>query len=375
MGKVDWALVAGLSPLEMFAYLQAQGWRETERLGDRGVVLVRDDAPEVELLLPLRRTVADYVQRVREVVDAVADVEGRSPLSVIHDLGLAGVDVIRIRAADNARSDTVSMPAGIEILGSARDMLVAAALANRRPARVFGPSRPVEVQDYIRSVRVGQTEPASLVFTLLSPVPPALQLTLPHLEEARDEGSFERRTVLRLVEALDAVQSATAEAAAAPRIDPFELAVPRGVSAELCEAVAGISAAVEQVKIGVTWARIRPAPVPSRSFGFDRETARVLREAARDLRAKEPRQAEALSGWPELFGRGQTEPQGTVGLRTLVDGRPRVVRVVFADTEYQKVVDAHKAGKTISVEGDLVHVGRLLELRSPRGLVVHEPAE
>lgn len=368
------AVVAGLSPLEVSAYLQAQGWREIERLGDRGAVLTRADVPDIELLLPLRRSVADYIQRMHELVEAVARAEGRPPLSVAHDLELAGVDVVRVRATDDAHSDTVSVPAGLEVLGHARDMLVAAALAAVRPARAFGPARPERVQDYIRKVRFGQTEPGSLVFTLLSPVPPALQLTLPQLEEI-DEGSFERQTVLKLVEALAAIQAATAEAAATPRIEPFEAAMARGVSADLCEAVAGIAGAVEFAEIGVTWARIRPARVSAQRFAFDRESAKVLQEAARALRAREPRRGEIISGWPEVLAQSQGEPEGKVRLRTVIDGRPRMVRVTFAEPDYRQVVEAHKEGKPVSVEGDLVPVGRGFELCNPRGLVVGEAGE
>ena len=88
---------AALNPLEVRAYLLDTGWREARVLGGRGSFWRHPDHENCELPLPYDRSVGDFTDRMRDAVEVLAHVEGRSPLSVLKDLERAGQDVIRVR--------------------------------------------------------------------------------------------------------------------------------------------------------------------------------------------------------------------------------------------------------------------------------------
>ena len=58
-------------------------------------------------------------------------------------------------------------------------MVLAAACSLREPRPVYGARNDREANEFMRRVRLGQTEVGSFVVTILSPVvPPEVQLTL-----------------------------------------------------------------------------------------------------------------------------------------------------------------------------------------------------
>lgn len=84
----------------------------------------------------------------------------------------------------------------------------------------------------------------------------------------------------RLMDALQALRSA-AERTRSGDSTAFEDAVAAGVSANLCEAVAGLVDQPAGIDIAITWARTRPTPEIQRKVTFSSRDADVLREAAR----------------------------------------------------------------------------------------------
>jgi hypothetical protein len=107
-----------------------------------------------------------------------------------------------------------------------------------------------------------------------------------------------------LAESLTALHEAASEAAATDTFEPFEKKVPNGVSADLCEAVAGLCHATPSVDIGISWALVRPAPIPGYfRVSFSKDTARILEEAAREFRANEPELDYVVTGWVTTLDR------------------------------------------------------------------------
>ena len=56
-------------------------------------------------------------------------------------------------------------------------------------------------------------------------------------------------------------------------VDRFDEAVARGVSANLCDAIARLAEAARGIEIGLTWARSRPASRRRETFRFSPEVS------------------------------------------------------------------------------------------------------
>jgi len=136
--------------------------------------------------------------------------------------------------------------------------------------------------EYLGRVRMGQTERGSYVLTILSPVAPALASQSELRLDDEPPEPFERQVTL--AEGLAALEHAARQAAASGGLSPLEEAVPFGVSANLCEAVAGLAAVspAEGIEVRVAWSRTRPlvTSAPSRIF-LGSDSIPLIQEAAR----------------------------------------------------------------------------------------------
>jgi hypothetical protein len=160
-------------------------------------------------------------------------------LAIYKDLSGADRDVVRVRTADADDDGSVSLDTGVRLVTEAREMLLAAACAAQSPQPRYRAGANREAIEYMRRVRLGQTEQGSFVVTLLAPVPPLLQPQLDPAWAALDDEPWERRVTRRLISALEASRNA-AERALSGHPGAFERAVAQGVSANLCEAVANL---------------------------------------------------------------------------------------------------------------------------------------
>lgn len=367
---------SALSHVDMRAYLQSQGWREEGRVGDKAVALVREVGSRPwEILLPLREDLGDYVARLAEAVHIIAEVEERPEPSVLSDLLLAGRDVIRIRAADGADNGTLSIESGVSLHAQAREVLLAAACSAHQPRPLFGNRKPPRALDYLNRVRLGQSERGSYVVTLLSPVDPALGQRQMRLGPEYEEEPFERQVTSTLIRALRATKDAIVDATANDRFEAFEDRVRQGVSANLCEALAQLIDVGGSVDLGVTWAKVRPprpedVQVPSR-VDFGPSEGRILQEAARQFRGREPILDQDLAGWVVRLNRGPNDQVGSAVLSVIVDGRPCSMRVDgVPERDYAKLIRANNDRKPISLEGDVYRLARGHEVRNARNIEV-----
>jgi hypothetical protein len=77
-----------LDPQRVASYLSSKGWREVETIGDKGSVWVwspRRGKP-FEILLPTRKDLGDYLQRMADALAELEAAEERSQLAIWLDL-------------------------------------------------------------------------------------------------------------------------------------------------------------------------------------------------------------------------------------------------------------------------------------------------
>ena len=364
------AALASLSWVDLKSYLDAEGWHRLGEYAGKAAIYKHADpgGREWEVLVPLRDDVADYADRMGEAIHAVARVEDRDVQAVFADLSAAGTDVIRLQVPQADADGSIKLTQGVAMYREAENLMLAAACAAREPRRLYHPRKIIEVRDYLDSLRLGQTERGSYVVTVRSPVAPALgaPAQLPLLD-AEDE-PFPRAVTLKLSQALRSATAAIRTAIESDRFDAFEAAVEQGVNANLCDALAQLSANGGGLDIRISWARVRPAPTVEHHFRFSRDMARVLESAAQEFRRNEPKLDERLEGFVIHLNRAPELDPGVATLRVLLEGRARRLRATFEPREYSLVVKAHDERLPVSIEGDIFPSGQRWELRNPRNL-------
>jgi hypothetical protein len=358
-----------LRPLEVAAYLRTRGWHEEKRIGDKGLIMVQPEQ-EGEVLLVLRDDLGDYAHRMSDLVTELARVESRPQTSVYTDLLNSGMDVVRLRVARDAADGTLQLGDARALVDGSWDMLTAAALAAVKPKAVFRGKQPEEASDYLKRVRMGQTERGSFILNILCPAVPEL---------AGDDGlenPFDNRVTETLASALGSAREMAVNSALAPGVDHIARSVAKGVSANLCMALTEMGRIMggdSDVEVNFRWAntRSRAASLP-RQVILDKASLRFVESAGAMLRLRAEEDDFSLSGFVVRLTSPHPGQGGEVVVQAPVEDRWRNVTLLLDSSEYQTAVDAHKTSRRITAIGTLSKEGNKWKLRDSRDFQVED---
>lgn len=362
-----------LRPLEIASYLRVHGWREETDINGKGSVWLlpaRNGREEADITLPLRRDLGDYVLRVGDLLRTLVQVEQRPESEILQDLMTTGSDLIRVRApSSEAESGSLPLEQAVTFVERSRDLVLAAACAALTKRPYFATRKPAKAMEYLSRVRMGQTERGSYVLTILSPVAPELTRENGLLFDLGPPEPYERQVTRTLAEGLAAMERAARQAASSGGMAGFQRAVRMGVSANLCEAVVGLSAVspVDGLDVRIAWSRTRPTgvSVPSRIV-LGSDSIPIIQEAARLFKDTAPIDDVEIQGFVTRLARGPQEPSGEVTLEGLVDGQLRRVAVELGEGIYSQAVQAHEQRQRVACAGDLVKERGGFRLQNPR---------
>lgn len=342
--------IRAISPAALSAYARLKGWKKTEPYGNHSDVYSGTNLPEV--VLPRTRRLADYANVVSRLARIFAEVAETDELDLLRELTLADHDAIHVRASGN---HAVSVTDGIALIAGAKDMISAAARSIfERPRAVYQGQPAQEVSEYLQGIRLGSMEQGSFVVTFLPPsVPPAVDGVKRDMSMEREP--IQRQATWQLANALGATSQAMAETIGG-RGDAFDDAVAKGTSANLCDALAEMTAPFETLDLSLTWALTRPLPHAdtARRFGFTKNDSCILQEAARALRERRVQSEVRLSATIE----GLHRPGCEATLRTELDGKMQTVIAQLSREDYERAIDIHRKNTAAEWAGDLECWGR-----------------
>ena len=363
--------IGALRPLNLIGYLRARGWHKFSEAPGRFSVWANPAHPDSEITVPMRREAADFITRLADILRELEAVENRSQLDILRDLLNSGFDVVRLGAVAPGTIDgTVRIADGVRLFERAREIVLSAACATVRPQPVFHSRKPQQANEYMNTARLGQTEHGSYVLTILSPVAP--QLNAYGDTDLFPEEPFERRVVKTLARAVNLTVNAAERAALAvePNFQPFQEAVEGGVSANLCEAIAGLFSVGDplSISVSVAWAQNRPSPddAPSRTI-ITADFIPTIEEAARIFRARDTLEDYLVQGPVIKLERSDGQSVGRVTLYARVEDAMRKVIINLPEPDYGRATRAHQEYRSVKVIGNLVREGRSYRLDNPSG--------
>ncbi len=378
-------LLRRLIPSNVRWYAVQAGWKPVEGVKRPLIVLNHPSDDLTQIQIPTAGSDKEVELLMGEVVQQLAEAEKRPSREVLNDLSIPPADRLRLRVQSReAESGTLPLEEGLRLFKGGHDLLLASACSAHQPQAYFPRQSFAAAQEYVQQCRFGQTEPCSYSATIIAPVPPELSPSLFADAENGDEVAgepYERRVTLLLMQGLQTIREAIERGNAAAILQ----GVSRGVSANLCEALASMSSRDSQamLEFRMSWSRSRPRfpkIIPARVTFAQSEFA-VIREAARRLRdSVEPRRARIEGPILSL----QAEPaqlyeefQGKVILRALIEGRPARVRVVLKQSEYGMACDAHRDRRRVAVTGILHRdaEAKQFDLAASQSFQVLTPAE
>ncbi|HRK94919.1 MAG TPA: hypothetical protein PK694_01240 [Rhodospirillales bacterium] len=378
----DAAALRQLKPLEVAAYLRAMNWRKEANLNGKATLWSKTgpEGEEFDLTLPSRREFGDYALRMAEVLRALAVAEERSELEVFRDITTtAAADVVRVGVQTTPLDNgTLRIDQAVQLVERGRDLMLSAACAALEKRAVYARRKPQRAMEYLREVRMGQTEQGSFILTLLVPVPLELKAAQDELFGCEPAEPYGRRVTRTLFSALAAVDEAAQAAAVDGDMAPFQAAVSRGVSANMCDAILGLAEASPEQPIDfrISWSRSRPgaADVPTRVL-IAADRIPVVQEAARQFRERAPVDDYELEGIVTRLARSPAASQGDVTVEGVVDGRMRRVSMPLSPDTYSIAVKAHEHRVRVRCTGELTRDGAGFRLQTPRHFEIVDDGE
>jgi hypothetical protein len=368
----DTAALNAISPVEVAAYLRAAGWRQAFVDGDKSSLWLFHDSrnSEAEILLPLRKDFKDYSIRISELLSTLSQVEKRSQPEIFRDITEVTTDLVRVRASNDQVADgTIPLNDAVTLVERSRELVNAAVCAVIEKRPFFATKRTTKAIDYLKRVRMGQTEQGSYVLTILTPVAPALKPIQEELSLEDDQEPFERRVTRTLMEALEALESAARDSALNGEFQPFLDAVKLGVSANLCDAVVGMSSVADgtSIDVEVCWSRTRPAPEKiANRVQLSCDTMPIIGEAARKLKAQQPLEDFEVVGVISGLQSDEVKVEGDIRIAAPVNGKMKKVSVKLDGEHYHEAIAAHREEKLVRCFGELVREGRIYRLKNAR---------
>lgn len=367
---VDRDALMSITPLAIRSYIQAQNWKLVGRYHEYSDIFRNGVDHSPELVVPATEDLADYADVMQDILNILSDYEKRSQLSIYQDLMLCDSDLIRFRIPEANDDGSISLNHGVDFVQQSYNLLLAAACSTYMPQASYRAGKIKEAAEFIHSIRMGQTERGSYVLTLLSPVPPKLDLDKSLFPELLDEEPHNRRVTLMLAKSLGALKSAMEEVNRGLGIAAFQNNIDNGVSANLCQAAANLVNNGNSIDISLSWALTRPAKLTRQRFTFSYKEGATLSEAAKYLRDQEPRTDEQLSGYVDALNRKQDDNEGRVNIKTFIDGKPNSVKVNLDSENYKIAISAHEKKQGVTIEGDLQREGQRWRLLNPRNLKI-----
>ena len=364
----DSAALSRITPPLLRRYLEVHGWTRDETW--RGRITMWStvyDEQRYQILAPLMELSDTYPVRISEAISTLAEVQGRSQLDVYYEVIAGGADVIRLRTMNGKASDRRSLSESAKLLTDARELIASAARAAERPGQpVYRGRLSGSVVDYMNGIHPLPGYETGRDLTLHSRVPP-------DYGEQTDMGDsfnqpFARSVALALDHGLREVENSVQEVlGGVAEISSFELAAQRGVSANMCDAVAALAGDQHGIEINLSWAAVRPSEVSGEYFAFAESSADVLTEGARWLRRNSPFLNAHVTGEIVRLDRESQEVfDGRACVLYELDGRTVVLNVQFDTADREEVIHAFRQGIEINLDGDVHRNGNRYVLENPR---------
>ncbi|GII25501.1 hypothetical protein [Planosporangium mesophilum] len=363
---VDPEALAARDPSQIALYLRSRGWSPSPAAGGT-LWQLEMLGGEVEALVPANNGMKGYAGFIRQLLDLLEEVEQRSQLEIFRDISTAAADVQYVRTMPNSPAGTIPINDASQILENIRQWVLAAAVAISSPLRkaVQSAKKPTAALEFMRMVRLGPSYEGSYIWSVEVPLPPRVGQEILPIEQPEIQYQalpFERKVSQFLYTATTKAYSAAELVVRQDEgLDAFTSQVDQGVTANLCEALAGLAGeSANPFQLTFQWAISRPVE-PTPPIRFDPPVIQVLSQAAKEMRARTPEEDVRIIGSVVRLHRESNFGAGEVSIAGVMEGdsseRLWRVWVELSESDYALAISAHNSGDLVSVRGDLSRRG------------------
>jgi hypothetical protein len=365
------SIVKDIIPVRLEMYLLSTGWIENGSISDKAKVWHRPEKKhfDLEILQPVNESLKDYSQRLYEAIHNLSDYENRSPLKVINDIKNFDSDIVKIRViSSDVDGGAIPIDDGVLLFEKAKELLVSSTLSTFKKKRFFSGSWPAVVKEFMNTLRFGQTERGSYIVNVIAPVSHFSEKEFPEAD-----CSITRSISNNLARSLGATMFALERYEKTNDLISFEGAVSSGVSANLCDAIIGMSGASKSrdVEISIELAvSEKDSQEILRKHRFTSSHIPILNTASEYYKGNFVIKNYEASGLVIRMDHEPAEDYGVIRVTSTVNGTDKNISIQLSLDDYWEAVKAHKPRLPVLCQGDLHVTPRSAFLADPRNFRV-----
>ncbi len=353
---------------QLRTYLELRDWFEDGKIRGVATIWHRQDDLNAEVVLP-SLTAKDHEQRLKEAVTAIADAENRPVHQVEDDVARILANVVSVRVIHpDTRDGTIPINDGVLLIQNTKELLLSAALALRAKRKQFIGKVAADAREYMETLLLGQTEIGSYVVNVIAPI---------NDEPKGDDQTAEQIPLAQavthsLVAGLDALEKASSEFEIKQNLRVFDHAIQGGVSANMCDALLGLSGINRNrsFEIKVAFQAGRLFETEPRTFTFDSIQVETLTKASAYYKEDYLLETRDITGFVKNLSRPLGAELGTVTIQCKVDDIDRLVKADLEGDDYHNAVRAHDEQSYVRVSGDVHIMSRSARLLRPHDFMI-----
>jgi len=365
--------IKSLLPSQLSGYLLHKGWDKDGELGGVVTIWHRKEADYIdfEILQPITTEIKDYHQRVYDLIKVLSNFEKRSAEDVSNDLNNFYADVIKIRVIhDDVEGGSIPLNDGVLLFEKAKELLVSVVKSTYKKSKYFSGGKLTEdITEYLESMRLGQTEHGSYVVNLIAPI------TQNH-DEQEDliKTSVTRAITENISQSLTAINASIKDYKRTQNISSFDSAVASGVSANLCDALMGMSGETKSrdIKVVISLSAVEEnIHNVQLEHKFHSSSVPYLKIASDYYKEKYVLYDHAVTGLVTKLMHDDEQDIGTVTLNSKVNDLEKSVIIELPISEYWQAHSAHKKSQIVECRGDLHITPRSARLVNSKGFRIY----
>ena len=360
--------VKALTPNQLSTYLLSQNWIEDGRIGDVASVWHRRELEnkQFELVLPLKLDLKDYQNSVLDLIKKLSEFEKRSLSDVSNSLSNFNADVIKIRVIhEDVESGSIPLNDGVLLFEKAKELLISVVRSTFNKRKYFsGGKLSGELFEYIENMRLGQTEHGSYIVNLIAPITPPEELE----QQDHSKVSMTRAVSDTLARSLSAIKESVQNYQTTRRESSFDEAVQKGASANLCDALIGLSGENQSrnVKVSISLSKIETDTEELElEHDFNSTIIPYLKTASNYYKENYIIRDQTITGTVTKLKHEEDDEIGVITIMSSVNGEDKHVSFELSIEKYWEAHQAHKESQFVECFGDLHVTPRSAKLINP----------
>lgn len=341
-----------LSIEQVEAYLKTNGWEYFRKYKNVISIWYNEAYSKEELIVPIDKSIGDYYIIVNQFITSLSKIENVTKNEVLDKISKILLTGVSIRlTSDDVGDGSIQYEEGLALIKNAKDLLISAALSAYKKKSYYIGTYPEVVDNYVKRIRLGQTEKGSYIVNLLAPV---TQLTK-KIDQLFTDKPYDHKVYYSLISELKALEKEAEICIKRPIIKEVKEYVDLGISANLCDSVINLVGSKENTTVEIS---ITPsAYIDKNSI---KTTVKMvpsylphLKEVSETLKKEAYYHQILIFGSVAKLQREIDREDGDIVIIGIYDGKDRQMNTHLEKIDYIKAIVAHKEKLSVKIIGDL----------------------